>query len=113
MISEVQAVLLLIKSYLYEGGEGSGNFGHAGRPGEVGGSAPEGEGGSGVGGSGEEGKKVSDSVLKAARDEVTPLKNRIDKVVGQEGELKVYDQESATIFYKTENGTVLGKIPLS
>jgi len=29
-------VLLLIQSYLYEGGEGSGNFGHAGRPGEVG-----------------------------------------------------------------------------
>lgn len=27
------------------GGEGSGNFGHAGRPGEVGGSAPDGEGG--------------------------------------------------------------------
>ena len=26
------------------GGEGSGNFGHAGRPGEVGGSAPDGEG---------------------------------------------------------------------
>lgn len=28
-----------------KGGEGSGNFGHAGRPGEVGGSAPSGEGG--------------------------------------------------------------------
>ena len=27
------------------GGKGSGNFGHAGRPGEVGGSAPEGSGG--------------------------------------------------------------------
>jgi hypothetical protein len=28
-----------------KGGEGSGNFGHAGRPGEVGGSAPDGAGG--------------------------------------------------------------------
>ena len=34
-----------------DGGEGSGNFGHAGRPGEVGGSAPEGEGGTSTGSS--------------------------------------------------------------
>ena len=32
---------------LLKGGPGSGNFGHAGRPGEVGGSAPDGEQGSG------------------------------------------------------------------
>lgn len=31
---------------IHLGGPGSGNFGHAGRPGEVGGSAPQGEGGS-------------------------------------------------------------------
>ena len=37
--------LISIKSYLSEGGEGSGNFGHAGRPGEVGGSLPQGENG--------------------------------------------------------------------
>jgi len=35
---------------LLKGGEGSGNFGHEGRPGERGGSAPEGEGGGGGGG---------------------------------------------------------------
>jgi len=46
--SNPREVLMIIQSYLSEGGPGSGNFGHAGRPGEVGGSAPEGEGGSGV-----------------------------------------------------------------
>lgn len=37
------------------GGQGSGNFGHAGRPGEVGGSAPDSE----SSGGGKEGKKIS------------------------------------------------------
>jgi len=42
-----------IEAAIYEtkamkGGEGSGNFGHAGRPGEVGGSAADGDGGSGM-----------------------------------------------------------------
>jgi len=43
-------LLSKIGKKLNEGGEGSGNFGHAGRPGEIGGSAPEGEGGSSSGG---------------------------------------------------------------
>lgn len=37
------ALRFLKKAYTADGGEGSGNFGHAGRPGKVGGSAPEGE----------------------------------------------------------------------
>jgi GNAT superfamily N-acetyltransferase len=43
------------------GGEGSGNYGHAGRPGEVGGSAPEGEGGGG-----------GEPPAKKSRDMTTP-----------------------------------------
>ena len=49
-----------VTELIVRGGEGSGNFGHAGRPGEVGGSAPDGGGGSGeakapAGGEGEGG----------------------------------------------------------
>ncbi len=44
-MTNLKALVFKLREYLNEGGEGSGNFGHAGRPGEVGGSAPEGEGG--------------------------------------------------------------------
>jgi len=97
-------VLLLIQSYPYEGGEGSGNFGHAGRPGEVGGSAPEGEGG------GEERTTYSDQTLQAAHQDALPIAKKINDVIGENGELKMTSPRSGEIVYKTENGTVLGKL---
>ena len=46
-MTNLKDLVFKLREYLNEGGAGSGNFGHAGRPGEVGGSAPEGEGGGG------------------------------------------------------------------
>jgi len=43
--AELERLRRRLSEKLEEGGEGSGNFGHAGRPGEVGGSAPGGGGG--------------------------------------------------------------------
>lgn len=54
---DLQQIRSHIGKMAEDGGEGSGNFGHAGRPGEIGGSAPEG-GGGGSGG-GEAGKKAT------------------------------------------------------
>ena len=47
---DLQQIRSHIGKMAEDGGEGSGNFGHAGRPGEVGGSAPEGGGGGSGGG---------------------------------------------------------------
>ena len=44
-MNELKSLVFKLREYLNEGGAGSGNFGHAGRPGEVGGSATDGEGG--------------------------------------------------------------------
>jgi len=43
----VQEIVEAIKRGVEKGGEGSGSFGHAGRPGKVGGQAPHSSGGSG------------------------------------------------------------------
>lgn len=46
-MSGIRATLDSVRSLSIDGGPGSGNFGHAGRPGKVGGSVAEGSGGSG------------------------------------------------------------------
>jgi uncharacterized short protein YbdD (DUF466 family) len=46
-----------VRDFHFKGGPGSGNFGHAGRPGEVGGSAPDDGGGGGMAGTSPSEKK--------------------------------------------------------
>lgn len=73
----------------FKGGPGSGNFGHAGRPGEVGGSAPDDGGGGGMAGTspsekkekkpaaargGKVAKKPADKKEKAPKKEAAPKK---------------------------------------
>lgn len=57
-----------IRLRLREGGEGSGNFDHSGRPGEVGGSAP-GKGGGG-GGGGEKKTSLRQKLVSKAKSAV-------------------------------------------
>lgn len=59
------------------GGPGSGNFDHAGRPGEVGGSAPEGSGGKSE--SSSDGAKTIDDRLKKVKDMIAKAKKMSDE----------------------------------
>jgi DNA topoisomerase IB len=64
----------LAKLNIHKGGEGSGNFDHAGRPGEVGGSASFGEGGGGTAVYDKESKSWKDADGKELPNHVASLK---------------------------------------
>jgi len=70
-----------------EGGEGSGNFGHAGRPGEIGGSAPEG------GGGGKRGVKDPGVVAHTLEGMITV---HMDAVERRWGDREDYNREQST-----------------
>ena len=79
--------------FTIKGGEGSGNFGHAGRPGEVGGSAPGGEAGG----------KIDPLDFASNLNFANPLPkehlNLIDKIIiRKESDKKLGHTEGNTVF---------------
>ena len=78
-----EVVHLIARLFNVDGGPGSGNHGHKGRPGKVGGSAPEGEGGSAATETSKTASKApSEFKSSASKHEKTPesLKKRIDEL---------------------------------
>lgn len=73
-----RAVQQSLNVNIRKGGPGSGNFGHAGRPGEVGGSAP------GEGGSGDGGRSTGDNESKQRVFDDTALRQKVldDRLIG-------------------------------
>ncbi|MDR1439919.1 MAG: hypothetical protein LBJ10_07905 [Clostridiales bacterium] len=63
---------------MHDGGPGSGNFGHAGRPGEAGGSAPSGGAGGGKTSGAEKRRKIGSVRIDFSRDNVLPELNKED-----------------------------------
>jgi len=61
------------KESIQEGGEGSGNFGHAGIPGEVGGSAPGGGGGSAPSGVGKGDERYYNRIVNEGGEGYNPI----------------------------------------
>lgn len=112
---------------ILNGGKGSGNFNHDGRPGEVGGSAPSGSGGGSVGKKSKE-SRTRDAIAKAIasqkklQDQAKVVREDIEDRIGQkmkEGEeytaldeahksrFKVFHGEDGTEYtYDKENGMI-------
>lgn len=78
--SELKAKFKAIASKKQFGGEGSGNWGHGGRPGEIGGSAPGGGGGGGASSSGDGDKKPTATKAPAsAKRDVEKARRTADR----------------------------------
>ena len=76
--------VLMSKGTAQDGGPGSGNFNHEGRPGKVGGSAPKGEGGGNGPESGNEPVRIK---IEPKTDTVSAVNKRLAEVKKEIGEL--------------------------